>query len=111
MAIRGLRQRADELAAEAGRLRRARNAHAARAIAIVRARISTPAGLALCFAAGIVVGRPSSRAGAPAERKARHAATEGAAGRLLGGPLAAAAVRLASAFVTGAAVGGPPRGT
>ncbi|HZD51848.1 MAG TPA: hypothetical protein VE175_02270 [Woeseiaceae bacterium] len=103
MTIRDLRRRADGLAGEAERLRGARNAHAVRSVAILGQRIASPAGLVLCFGAGILIGRPSSRA---PERPTRSAGdSRGKVGWLLESPVGAAALRLASAFVTGAAVG------
>lgn len=106
MAFRNLERRVDQLALEASRLQRERDAHAARGVAILRARLATPTALALCFAAGMLVGWPSPPG--PARRAARREGegqAESGAVRLLNGPLGTAALRLASAYVAGAVTG------
>lgn len=106
MTFRNLERRADERALEASRLKRERDAHAARGVAILRARLATPPALALCFGAGMLVGRPSPP-GRPARSRGGRGDGEPESGivRLLGGALATAALRLASAYVAGAATG------
>lgn len=105
MSVRDLKQRADEQALAASRLRLERNAHMARSIAILRERLGSPGGLVLCFTAGFVLGQPSSRDRDRELPPRTDRDADGAAGRLLMAPLAAAVIRLASAFLAGAATG------
>lgn len=106
MAFGNLKQRADALAREAARREVERNAHAARIVAILRARLATPEALALCFAAGLLVGQ---RSAGRAAIRARHGdwrdTAENGAAHLLKGPLASAAFRLASTYLTAGAAG------
>ncbi|MGH8193683.1 MAG: hypothetical protein ACREQ8_04665 [Woeseiaceae bacterium] len=98
MSIRSLKKRADQLASEAGDLRSERNRRAAESLALLRQRVASPVGLAMCFGVGVAAGLKSPR------RESNGAGTrsDGAASRVLQGPLGAAAIKLASAFIAGA---------
>lgn len=100
MSIRSLKQRADRVASEARGLRLERDRRAAESLELARRRIGSPAGLALCFGAGFVVGLK------PRKRDADDSAADvaGPATRMLDGPLGAAAIKLASAFIANAVV-------
>lgn len=106
MALRNLQRQADERALEAARLKAQRNAHAARILAILRAKIATPGALALCFGAGLMVGQRSSPQRG-ARRRPDHDGDEPESGvaRVFKGPLGSAAFRVASAYLVGAATG------
>jgi hypothetical protein len=98
VSIKNLRERADRLASEARSLRLERDRRAAESLDLARRRISSPAGLALCFGAGFAVGHRSPK-------RAAHGSGDGVAkqaARLLERPLGAAAVKLAVAFIAGA---------
>lgn len=94
MAVGNLRRQADRLAAEAARLHTERNEHARRCLAIARRRLASPGGLAACFGAGLLVGQRGSRR----ERPRSDSDRTGGVRALLRSPMAAAALRAASAF-------------
>lgn len=103
-----LKTNADHLAADAARLRRERNAHARRSYAIVQRRVSSPPGLVLCFGAGVFAGARLRHRELHPEHERRHdrrpARREiGLTEWLLHGPLGAAAIKLGTAFIAGAA--------
>ena len=115
-----LKSEADRLALDAAWLQRERNAHARRGYALFRRRIGSPLGLAACFGAGVFAGarvrRPapgnSGDHRSPGHRGEPERSESGLAGRILHGPVGAAALRLATAYVAGALMKpAPPDGT
>lgn len=104
MSIQNLKQRADQLASEAGEFRLERNRSAARCLAILRRRAGSPVGLAICFGAGMVAGSRSDRHHAiePENDDTDRHERESVAMQALRGPIGAAAIKLGSAFIAGA---------
>ena len=104
MSIRSLKQRADQLASDAGESRLERNRSAARCLAILRQRAGSPVGLAVCFGAGLVAGSRTDRHEAIADESddTDRGDRESVAMHALRGPAGAAAIKLASAFIAGA---------
>lgn len=99
-----LKTDADRLAAAALRLRGERDARAKRGYEILRRRIGSPPGLALCFGAGVVLGarsRHGASHGLPAADERRRE-RGGGFGRWLQGPAGAAAIKVAGALLSGA---------
>lgn len=95
MSIRNKRRAADRLVQQFETERRIRKRHTANAMAIVRRRITSPAGLALCFGAGAVVGYRGAD-----HRTARcHDQDDGFLRRVAEGPLGSILLRLAAATI------------
>lgn len=102
MSIRSLKQRADKLACRADDLRVERNNRTERSLAIVRRRVGSPVGLAVCFGVGVAAGsRLNNR-----KPDAKRATGDGVASQLLHGPVGAAAIKLATAFLAGSILKG-----
>lgn len=105
MSIASLKGEVDELAGTANGLRQERNVRVARSLAIVKRRIGSPPGLAVCFSAGFLLGSRASADSTDADRREtgqgnKERDKEGLVSKILLGPLLAAAVKMALAFLT-----------
>ena len=103
-----LRRHADALAEDAWTERREYQEHTARALAIVRRRVGSTAGLAISFSLGFMAGSGTAprdsngkdRGGAGGEQH-DSGQRRGLAYQLANGPLGESAIKLASALVAG----------
>lgn len=106
MGISDLKRQADALTIEARRLKVERNAHAGRGVGILRARLATPAALALCFGAGFLLGHPFFHESPASRHEPENGRTGDSSSRsFLESPFVAVALRLASGFLAGAVTG------
>lgn len=100
MSIGSLKERADKLAVEAEDQRQARNDHAARSLSVVRQRIASPVGLAVCFGAGVLAGSARSNARSNDKDSAKDREKgNGVASKVLHGPLGSTAGKFLSAAI------------
>lgn len=104
MSIASLKDELDELAGNANDLRQERNVRIARSLAIVKRRIGSPPGLAVCFSAGFLLGSPAGEDSTEADQRHKEGDKEGdkegLVSKILIGPLLATTVRMALAFLT-----------
>lgn len=106
MRIGRLKRRADELVTQARSDRRQFKSHAEQALAIVRRRMGSTAGLAVCFSLGFMAGiRPAD--GRSADAGSNRSDGAGSKGRrptfmlrLVQGPVGEAAMKLGMALLT-----------
>lgn len=109
MSIRKLRARADELSRGALLERRRCKESLTSALAIIRRRVGSPAGLAISFSLGFIAGTPRSRKSG--RRGPRGSAREQLTGTVIGSaarllvPMLTNALVLASQDTAGAAAG------
>lgn len=99
MKVLALKRRADTLAEEAHACRAASRAHARRSLLIVRRRVGSPAGLAICFSLGFLAGLRRKTRSSPREKATGVRREEGGFARLVSGPVGEAVLKLVSAIV------------
>lgn len=108
MGLGRLKREADALAAEGVRLAAARDRHAQSSLARAGTALSSPAALAIVFAAGFVLGAPRTRPrGTRDDHAAEAGSGDGRIGRWLAGPVGTLALKAAFALL--GAAGAPAR--
>lgn len=116
MNIRKKKAQADQLLREAEAQRHSRNRHAAKALDIVRQRIGSPVGLAVCFGAGALTGYGTRRKADRSHEQWYEQSNEqqhdhdGWIRRAIDGPVGDIAVRLATASLINALMNSLGRG-
>lgn len=97
MSIRSKKAAADRLVREVEAQRQSRKQHSRKALSILRDRIASPKGLAVCFGLGAAAGYRTN--GHPGRRTEGGAKEDGFLKRAVDGPVGGIALRLAAATI------------